>query len=124
MYMIEIKDQFIAAHAIVLPTGERETSHIHCWQVRMFLARKELDQYNMVVDFHEVQVLLKQILAPLDGFDLNRVNGLGDSPTAELVARFIFDKLTEKISEIAPAVKVKSLAISEAENCWAWYTCC
>jgi 6-pyruvoyltetrahydropterin/6-carboxytetrahydropterin synthase len=122
--MIEIKDQFTAAHAVILPTGERESSHTHCWQVRLFLSRKELDQYNMVVDFHEVQVLLKQILSSLEGSDLNRVNGLGDSPTAELVARFIFDQLTEKISKIAPAVKVKSLALSEAENCWAWYTCC
>jgi 6-pyruvoyltetrahydropterin/6-carboxytetrahydropterin synthase len=124
MYMIEIKDQFTAAHAIILPTGQREPSHTHCWQVRLFLSRKELDQYQMVVNFCEIQSLLKQVLASLESSDLNNVNALGDSPTAEVVAHFIFDQITEKVAQIAPTVKVKSLALSEAENCWAWYTCC
>lgn len=124
MYMIEIKNRFTAAHAVVLPTGQRESSHSHCWQVRLFLSRKELDQHRMVVDFCQVQSLLKEVLAPLEGSDLNRVDALGDSPTAEVLARFIFDQISEKLAPIAPTVKVKSLALSEAEDCWAWYTCC
>ena len=72
MYMIEIQDQFTGAHAVVLPSGEREPSHTHCWQIRLFLTRKELDQHNMVIDFHAVQTLLKEILSPLQGCDLNR----------------------------------------------------
>ena len=124
MYMIEIQDQLIADYAVVFPSGEREPSHTHCWQFRLSLTRKELDQHNMVIDLHAVQTLLKEILSPLQGCDLNRNESLGPSPTAELVARFIFDRLTEKLAAIAPDVRVKSLGVSEAQNCWAWYARC
>jgi 6-pyruvoyltetrahydropterin/6-carboxytetrahydropterin synthase len=124
MYMIEIRDQFTAAHAVVLPDGCRESSHSHCWHLRLFLSRKELDENNMVVDFTCVQSALKEVVSSLENADLNRIESMKPSPTAEVVAHFIFDQMTQKMAKIAPSVKVKSLSLSEAENCWAWYTCC
>jgi 6-pyruvoyltetrahydropterin/6-carboxytetrahydropterin synthase len=119
VFLVEIHDKFTADHSIELPSGIWEEPHGHEWQLRIFLIRQELDQHNMVVDFIEAQRLLRTILDPLEDSNLNEISEIGPSPTAELVAGYIAERFNELLSPFD--VMVKSLALGEAENCWAWY---
>lgn len=119
MFFIELQDKFTASHAVPLPSGQQEASHVHQWRVRVFLGRDELDENGMVADFHWAGEHLRTILAGLEGKDLNQVRGLTPSPTAEVVTRFIFDNLTRRLDD--PHLKITAVAVREAENCWAWY---
>ncbi|MFQ6009576.1 MAG: 6-pyruvoyl tetrahydropterin synthase family protein [Candidatus Aenigmatarchaeota archaeon] len=54
---------------------------------------------NMLMDFFEMGKICKDVLAGLDGKDLNEIF---DFPTAENIAKWIFDNLKDKI----PVAKV------------------
>ena len=120
MFLIEIQESFTADHAVQMPDGQWEPSHSHRWQVRIFLTRENLDAHHMVVDFHQAKELLRRVLDPLEGRNLRDIAEIGPSPTAELVSRYIFQQFDALLAPIG--VMVKSLALSESENCWAWYT--
>jgi len=120
MFLVEIQEQFNAVHAIKLPGGAWETPHNHQWRIRLFLSRKKLNKYHMVVDFHLAHKALKSVLVKLDDQNLNSLRALGKNPTTELVARYIFDQMSALLTETD--VRVHSIALCEADNCWAWYT--
>ena len=73
----------------------------------------------MVADFGAVSRHLRSIIDRLEGQDLNRITALHRCPTAELVARYIFDQLTCRLAETL--VSVTAAAVRETDNCWAWY---
>jgi 6-pyruvoyl-tetrahydropterin synthase len=120
MFLIEIQEKFTAVHAVQMPDGQWEAPHSHSWQLRIFLTRNDLNKYHMVVDFHHAKQLLRTIIDPMEGRDLNDIDAIGPSATAELLARYIFEKFDELL--VPAGVRVKSLALCESENCWAWYT--
>lgn len=119
MYRIELRDEFTAVHAVRMPGGDWETPHAHRWQVRVFIGSGTLDRYGMVADFGTVSKHLRSIIDPLEGQDLNRITELRRCPTAELIARYIFDQLACRLAE--RGVAVTAVAIRETDNCWAWY---
>jgi len=92
MYRICVEDGFRATHHVRLANGKVEQPHLHQWRVRVFLNRPDLDDLDMVADFEEVHAALRTVLLPLEHADLNAFAGLaGKNPTAEVVARFVFD---------------------------------
>jgi|WetSurMetagenome_2_1015567.scaffolds.fasta_scaffold712801_2 6-pyruvoyltetrahydropterin/6-carboxytetrahydropterin synthase len=119
MFSIEIHDQFNASHAVVLPGLGLERPHSHPWQVKVFLTRRTLDALGMVVDFHFAKQLLRNLLAGLEGCDLNTLPALGQPATTERIARYLFDELSARLAH--PGVAVQSIALCETEGCWAWY---
>jgi len=118
MFLIEIQDQFTASHAVLIPNGW-EQPHSHRWKLRIFLTRRRLNKYFMVVDFHHAKQLLRSVLDKLEGQDLNAIPAIGKSPTTELVARYIFNQYSDLLSPYG--LKIRSLALCEADNCWVWY---
>lgn len=120
MFAVEIQDQFHAAHAVQIPGGAWEQPHRHAWRLRVFLTRRKLNKYSMVVDFHLARRVLRSILDGIEDRSLNDIVAIGPSPTTELVARYLFDQLSARLLEAG--VRVKSVALCEADDCWAWYT--
>ncbi|MFA5864890.1 MAG: 6-carboxytetrahydropterin synthase [Phycisphaerae bacterium] len=120
MFFVEIQEQFNASHAVKIPGGQWEQSHRHQWKVRIFLTRRKLNKYFMVVDFHLAKRILRSVLDTVEGRDLNAIPAIGKSPTTELVAKYLFDQLSTLLTEAG--VKVKSLALCETDDCWAWYS--
>jgi 6-pyruvoyltetrahydropterin/6-carboxytetrahydropterin synthase len=119
MYHIEVHDSFHAGHAVKLSSGAWEKSHVHDWQIRIFLSREQLDASGMVVDFNIVKKALRQILEVFEGKNLNEIETFQKNPTTEKIAWTIFDEMQKRFG--STDVSVTSVGVCEAENCWAWY---
>ncbi len=120
MFQIELQDEFCASHYIRL-NGQWEQPHSHTWRVRVFLGRKQLDKDCVVVDFEKARKMLRNILDKLDNKELNSIRELGKNPTAEIVARYLYDELNCVIGEQFPQVILDSIAVCEQAGCWARY---
>lgn len=120
MYKLRIHCSFDAEHYVQLPDGQLETAHSHSWLVIVQLTAERLDSRHMVVDFNVVKPLVDQVLGGLDG---RRLNDLSDfqatAPTAELVARYIYDRLSAKLMDLP--VKLTAVEVQEAPGFWAIY---
>ncbi len=91
--------RFAAAHALRLYDGSMEPVHGHNWRVRVRVAADRLDPIGVVMDFHELERLVDQIVGPWHNRHLNECppfaperDSAGDeadivlNPTAENVA--------------------------------------
>lgn len=117
MYSVIVQSSFSAVHRLQLSDGTWEPVHGHDWGVKVHFCRPELDQFGMVVDFHLVEQHLESVLAPLEHADLNRLDVFLDrNPTAEVVARHVFDELQSR--SIGTVSRVE---ITEAPGCVAVY---
>ena len=125
MYEITVESIFAAAHAICLPDGTLEPVHGHNWPVAVTVAADELDDIETVCDFHLLQSLLNDALAPWQNNDLNQcepfndgAGGLKINPTAERVAWAIAEKITPGLPGNC---KLVSVSVGEAPGCTATY---
>lgn len=128
MYEIIVESVFAAAHAIRLPDGSLETTHGHNWPVKVTVAADELDAIETVCDFHLLQALINDALAPWQNKDLNQCEpftdgtdnpaGLAINPTAERVAWAIAEKITPGLPDNC---KLASISVGEAPGCTAVY---
>jgi 6-pyruvoyltetrahydropterin/6-carboxytetrahydropterin synthase len=102
-----------------LHDGTLETPHDHDWKVRAQFARRELDEMGMVFDFSTAQDALNAILTRLHGTDLNTNAHLdGLNPTAEVVAKYIFECLAGRGLN-----SVFRVEVTEAPGCVAAFEC-
>jgi len=117
MYTVTVEARFSAVHQVRLGDGTLEPPHEHDWLVRACFSRSELDEVGMVVDFSKARSALQSVLARLDHTNLNSHEGLaGKNPTAEVVARYIFDLMSE------PGLSVlRRIEVTEAPGCVAVY---
>lgn len=130
MYRLTIDCCFSAAHAIVIK-GWREPLHGHDWKVRLTIEGDQLDEDGLLVDFHACQDDLKGIIAPFKNANLNETPPFDKlNPTAERVAAHIATVFTERLqsrvreapkNQVQPAVRVRSVRVTEAVGCAAVY---
>ena len=98
-----------------LHDGTLEVPHEHDWKVRAWFARRKLDEAGMVVDFSTVQDALDAILAGLHATDLNTHESFhGLNPTAEIVAKYIFESLAGRGMN-----SILRVEVTEAPGCVA-----
>ena len=123
MYEIIVESVFAAAHAIRLPDGSLEPTHGHNWPVKVTVRATELDEIETVCDFHLLQGLIEDALAPWQNNDLNQCEpltdgngGLAINPTAERVAWAIAEKITPGLPGNCRLV---SVSVGEAPGCTA-----
>lgn len=123
MHEITVESVFAAAHAIRLPDGSLEPTHGHNWPVAVTVAADELDDIETVCDFHLLQGLINDALAPWQNNDLNQCEpftdgkgGLAINPTAERVAWAIAEKITPGLPSNC---KLVSVSVGEAPGCTA-----
>ncbi len=120
MFAIEIKENFRAAHHLELPGGKTEDHHLHDWQVIAEVQAEKLDKIGTVMDFHKLQKFLNEILQPVNGKDLNRIDYFADlNPSAENVAKYIYEKLEPKLPY---RVKLICVRVMEEPDCWAKFS--
>ncbi len=120
MYQITIRREFCAAHAIRLSDGSFEPLHGHNWTVAVTVGADELDEIEVVMDFHVLEAHLDELLATADNRSLNDVPPFRDgvSPTAERVAWWIGEHV---IKALPPHVQLDSVEVGEAPGCTATY---
>lgn len=108
--------EFSAAHAITV-AGQTEPIHGHEWHVTVVVGREQLDSDGLVIDFHELEQVLRDILSPLCHRTLNEVPPFTlVNPTAEAVAQFIG---TELAARLPTGVELRTVRVTEAPGCAA-----
>ena len=117
MYTVTIDAGFSARHRVRLPGGVLEQPHSHDWRIRAHFSRDELDESAMVIDFDVARSTLESVLAGLHQTDLNNHRGLaGLNPTAEVVARYVFDQMRTLGLDA-----LRRIDVTEAPGCTATY---
>lgn len=138
MYEIAVHAEFCAAHALTI-SGVREPTHGHNFRVTARIEGNTLDADGLLCDFHTVESTLLDIIAPFNNQNLNDVPPFGPAPTtksptssapvgpllspsAELIARYIADELSQRLdAALNPNARVASVSVTEAPGCVATY---
>ncbi|MBX3404831.1 MAG: 6-carboxytetrahydropterin synthase [Phycisphaeraceae bacterium] len=122
MYEITVNDEFCAAHAIII-RGERERLHGHNWRVSVTIGGAGLDGDGLLLDFHALERIVREVIAPFRDQNLNETPPFDRmNPTAEQVARHIADSVDRGIRPLVPAgVRVAAVRVTEAPGCSVVY---
>jgi 6-pyruvoyltetrahydropterin/6-carboxytetrahydropterin synthase len=100
MYTIRTEIDFASAHFLTHYHGKCENLHGHNYRVRVWLKGEDLDQGGMLADFGRVKQCLKQVIAPLDHSNLNDIPDFMGDPSAERIARYIFERMQATLPSI------------------------
>lgn len=99
MYELKAQMYFSAAHHLLNYEGDCENQHGHNWLVEAFVKGDKLDKSNILIDYKILKKELKTVLDYIDHQDINELPEFkGVSPSSEILAKFIYDKMKEKIS--------------------------
>jgi 6-pyruvoyltetrahydropterin/6-carboxytetrahydropterin synthase len=102
MYELKAQMYFSAAHHLLNYDGACENQHGHNWLVEAYIIGAELDKSNILIDYKVLKNELKEVLDYLDHQDINELPEFkGISPSSETIAKFIYDKMKEKIAIIS-----------------------
>ena len=98
MFEVRVEADFAAAHFLQDYHGKCENLHGHNYKVYAHAKGKDLDEGGMLLDFGVLKNSLRNICKILDHTNLNDLEENGKSvfnqnPSAERIAKFIFEKL-------------------------------
>jgi 6-pyruvoyltetrahydropterin/6-carboxytetrahydropterin synthase len=112
MYELTVKSHFDAAHNLYGYPGECRELHGHTWDVEVTVAGEQLDELGIVYDFKRLKADLASVLDAYDHAYLNEVGPFDEiSPTAENLARIVYERLAEKVD---PCVSVVEVSVWES----------
>lgn len=116
-FQITTTRSFSAAHQLRLYDGSLEPLHGHNWQVRVTAGAAVLDPIGVVMDFHELERLLDQVILPLHNTHLNQTPAFASvNPSAENVAAYI-----GALMKLPPEVRLLSVEVWETPENSAVY---
>lgn len=115
-YTIRKRYTFAASHQLdgLPPDHQCSRLHGHNYVVWLELSADELDHRGFVRDFGELRTFKGYLDNGLDHRHLNEVCDF--NPTAELLARHLFEVAVELFGE-----DVEAVAVEETETSWAEY---
>jgi 6-pyruvoyltetrahydropterin/6-carboxytetrahydropterin synthase len=93
MYSVRVEADFAAAHFLSHYRGKCEKLHGHNYRVRLWAAGETLGEGGMLADFGLLKKALKEALDGLDHSNLNDQAVFQNDPSAERIARHIFEAL-------------------------------
>ena len=98
MFEIYRECTFSASHQLRNYKGKCERLHGHNWRVRVYLMGESLDKSGMLLDFHELDAIMKEAI---DAFDHRHLNDVGpfveNSPSSEMLAKVIFEDVQKRL---------------------------
>jgi 6-pyruvoyltetrahydropterin/6-carboxytetrahydropterin synthase len=92
MYTARVEADFAAAHFLSHYHGKCENLHGHNYRVRLWVRGETLSDGGMLADFGILKKILRDICASLDHSNLNDMPVFANDPSAERIARYIFDQ--------------------------------
>lgn len=117
MFTVRVEAEFSAAHHLTEFYGKCERLHGHNYKVKAYAAGIELDKAGMLVDFGVLKGCLRAVLEGLDHCDLNELPELEDSPSAERIARYIFQAMLK----MEPGLPLTAVEVFETATSMARY---
>ena len=120
MYRIAIRTRFSAAHKLPGHPGKCSGLHGHTWVVEVVVASPETGEDGMVVDFGWLKKLVKEAISPYDHGYLNETAPFDQvPPTAENLARSIYETVSPSVSSFRPSARIDSVTVWESEDAYA-----
>src|SRR5436190_829839 len=114
-FQITIIREFSAAHALRLYDGSLEPLHGHNWRVSVTVMADKLDAIGVVMDFHELERLVDEVVGPMHNRNLNDLAAFAQAnPTAENVAAHIGHSV-----KLPARVRLRKVEVWETWNCSA-----
>lgn len=121
MYELSVKKHFSAAHHLSGYNGKCAEMHGHNWEIDVFVAGEKLNDIGILLDFRLLKDMVGDILGELDHADLNQLDSFKTAnPTSENIARFVCDRLSERIEELN--CRVSRVIVRETPETSASYT--
>ena len=98
MFEIRRELSFSASHRLRGYGGRCERLHGHNFRVRVTIACEGLDDVGMVMDFHELDELMRCAVAPFEHRHLNDVSVFCElNPTSENIARIVGEHIARSL---------------------------
>jgi 6-pyruvoyltetrahydropterin/6-carboxytetrahydropterin synthase len=117
MYYLRVEADFAAAHYLSKYHGKCERLHGHNYKVRAWAKADELGPGGMLLDFGELKGALREVLGALDHSLLNDLPVFEGDPSAERIAKLVFDALAQKL----PDAPLHAIEVFETDTSMARY---
>lgn len=103
---------FEAAHRLPnVPEGHKcARLHGHSFQLRVYVQGEPGEHSGWIMDFGDLKAACKPVIAELDHYYLNDIEGL-ENPTSENLCRWIWDRLHPELPNLA-AVEIRETCTS------------
>jgi len=120
MYDLMVEANFSAAHQLRGYKGKCEDLHGHNWRVQIVVSSDKLNEIGIVIDFHELKEISKEVVLPLDHSFLNDVFPFTEiNPSSENIARWLYDSIKKKLQ--TKSCVVSSVTVWENDSSSATY---
>ncbi len=120
MFEVLREQVFSASHQLREYKGKCERLHGHNWRVQVHVEAQDLNASGMVVDFHELDVIMAKAIEPFDHRHLNDVPPFDVmNPSSENLARVIGDDVQKQLND--PRLKVRCCDVWESDLSRARY---
>ncbi|MBR7064339.1 MAG: 6-carboxytetrahydropterin synthase QueD [Treponema sp.] len=93
MYEVRVETEFAAAHFLRDYNGKCENLHGHNYLVRAHVRGTKLDAGGMLLDFSKLKNALRSVCKKIDHTNLNDISSFEQNPSAERIAKYIYDEL-------------------------------
>lgn len=117
MFEVSVEADFAAAHFLTDYHGKCERLHGHNYRVVAHARGTELDSGGMLIDFGILKGALRDVCSTLDHSNLNDIASFDGNPSAERIARYIF----EAIMNACPQIPLYALDVYETPTNRARY---
>ncbi len=120
MYRIAVKTHFDSAHLIRNHKGKCRNLHGHRWEIEVVFSGTEPDEMGMIMDFRDIKNILKEITDRYDHHNLNEIPPFDMiNPTAENIARIIFQDIKKRTPE---QMNLEEVKIWESPDAWVSFS--
>ncbi len=107
MYAIRTRYVFKALHALRDAAGVSEDVHPHSFNVEVEISSPELDPVGCVMDFHELDRRIGDVIGPLRGCELSALPLFeGRSTSAEEIACVLHGEIGRALADLPVGVTV------------------
>jgi 6-pyruvoyltetrahydropterin/6-carboxytetrahydropterin synthase len=120
MYEATIRKSFSAAHILKEIGGKCEDLHGHNFIVEVTVRGESLNEEDLLIDFRVLKKWTNEILEQLDHKYLNETEVFkGMNPSSERIARYIHDRLADKVKTMG--LNIARVTVWESENARVTY---
>lgn len=116
MFEVRVEAGFSAAHFLKDYHGKCESLHGHNYKVYAHARGNELDEGGMLLDFGELKSALREACGELDHTNLNDIEEFSQNPSAERIARRIFNRMKALSPALADGGRVYLYAVDVFET--------
>lgn len=119
MFVLVKEVEFSAAHIIPGHPGPCKNLHGHTYKVKVFVESNKLNELDMVLDFSELNKIIREEVKRFDHTYLNELEEFKEKiPTAETLSMFLFKSIEKKLPE---NLRLKKVEVYENESSYAIY---